>query len=121
MLRPLHRSCVSPGRSPGNLAPVFNSILEKAHLLCGAGVGALFTYDGTYFRALATRGFPERHNSVIRQPFRPTTYHLRLISGERYVQVPDMSAIELKEDDAAVLSTGRTNLRTGLGVTTSQG
>jgi hypothetical protein len=91
--------------SPGDLVPVFDAILEKAHTLCGAGVGALFTYDGTYFRTLATRGFPERHTNVIRQPFRPTSYHQPLISGERYIQFPDMSAIELKEGDEVVRST----------------
>jgi hypothetical protein len=44
--------------SPGNLAPVFDAMLEKAMHLCGAVFGSLAAWDGKYANVLAMRGFP---------------------------------------------------------------
>src|SRR6516162_1338636 len=80
--------------SPGDLTPVFDAILEKAHALCGVEHGALVTYDGEYFRLAADRGMPQWFTKTLRQPYRaaPSSSHERLLHGERYTQVADARA-----------------------------
>src|SRR6185437_5818135 len=84
--------------SPGNLAPVFEAILEKAHSLCGAAVGALTTFDGTYFRAVATRGYTAKHDALIRQPFLPNIHHQALLRGERLAHPVDVRAATFEDN-----------------------
>jgi adenylate cyclase len=79
--------------SPGDLAPVFNAILEKAHTLCGADHGALVGYDGEMFRAIATRGVSRTFDEYLRRgfPLFSGTFADQLMRGEP-VHILDLPA-----------------------------
>jgi PAS domain S-box-containing protein len=79
--------------SPGNLQPVFEAILEKAHRICGATIGSLFVYDGEFLRAMATHGWPEQFDALMRKHRRPTPLLQNLIKGERLFHIPDLRAM----------------------------
>jgi len=81
--------------SPGDLAPVFDAMLEKAMRLCEAAFGVLWTLDGDAYRAAALRGVPpEFAEFVVSQPRRPEpdTALGQLASGESFVHVADITS-----------------------------
>jgi GAF domain-containing protein/nitrogen-specific signal transduction histidine kinase len=88
--------------SPGDLMPVFDAILNKAHALCGATMGNLTIYKDGYLQVLATHGHPEEIASLLRQPYRPNPATQRLIDGERFHQIQDLRAIEISDPDWSV-------------------
>jgi hypothetical protein len=83
--------------SPGDLAPVFDAMLERATELCDATYGQLAVYDGEFFR------FVVRHHAapfVLQRPTRPlrpadgVTWP-RLVDGEPIVHIPDVADTDL--------------------------
>ena len=78
--------------SPGELAPVFEAMLEKAMRLCDVAFGFLTIYDGKSFRPAALRGVPpalaEYFTSGMDQP-RPGEAHSRLLAGEDLIHSID--------------------------------
>jgi signal transduction histidine kinase/putative methionine-R-sulfoxide reductase with GAF domain len=79
--------------SLGDLAPVFDAILEKAHSLCGAAKGALATFNGKHFQTVATRGVSEAFAQILRTPrvSEPGTPREQLLNGARLVHLTDGS------------------------------
>ena len=83
--------------SPGNLAPVFAAILEKATRLCGAKFGILWLYDGERFTVAATHAVPTALVEFVREPPPAAAWAslVDIVRGQNLVHVPDLSATQL--------------------------
>jgi class 3 adenylate cyclase len=80
--------------SPGNLAPVFDAMLEKAMSLCEASFGSLWTLDGDRFHPVAHRGLPARYAEYLRRDV-PTagtgTGRARLLAGDAFAHIANLA------------------------------
>jgi class 3 adenylate cyclase/putative methionine-R-sulfoxide reductase with GAF domain len=79
--------------SPGNLAAVFDAMLEKAMRVCGAAFGVLATNDGKTFRTAAMRGVSDayaRYRKDNPPAYGPGTGPMRIQAGEPVVHVVDL-------------------------------
>jgi GAF domain-containing protein len=101
--------------SPGDLAPVFDAILEKAHDLCGATLGSLRIIEGDYIRSVATRGHSASFAEELREgsPVTEAPITKPLLNGEPIVHIPDVAAVD---DPVARRSVERSGVRTALAV-----
>jgi two-component system, NtrC family, sensor kinase len=80
--------------SPGNLAPVFDVMLDKALGLCDAAFGVLWTHDGERGHAVAFRGAPPAFAEYLRRSPHPIGLggvHARLLAGEPLVHIEDIA------------------------------
>jgi class 3 adenylate cyclase len=78
--------------SPGDLAPVFDAILEKALSLCKAAHGHLSVYQDGYFHCAAAQGDPRFVEWFRRRPSYgpgPGTTMEKVVQGASVVQVAD--------------------------------
>jgi len=90
--------------SPGDLAPVFDAMLEKAMVLCGAAFGTLWTHDGELFHAAALCGVPNAYADFLaRGPVRPTGGARGvlggILNGSAFVHLSDAAAEEAYQGD----------------------
>src|SRR6516165_8336452 len=81
--------------SPGDLAPVWDAMLEKAMRLCDAAFGQMTVYDGTRFLTAAHRGLPPRFAEYAVTVEDWPGAHRRLAAGENVVQL-----LDAKDDEA---------------------
>jgi two-component system NtrC family sensor kinase len=77
--------------SPGQLAPVFDAMLERALRLCEAAFGSVWICNGGLFDTVATRNRPAALGELVRRGYRPGPDSAlgRLMAGERFVHVAD--------------------------------
>jgi adenylate cyclase len=89
--------------SPGDLAPVFEAMLEKAMRLSGAVHGTLTSYNGEHFRCVTSHNLPEALFELLREPRRaaPNSPQERLLNGESIVHIADMRAQAWEDNEVA--------------------
>ena len=110
--------------SPGDLEPVFASMLEKAIRVCEANFGNIYRWDGEAFYLLATKNTPQalaeyrRSASPVVRPA-PNTLFGRLAAARKLIHIPDLAADQLyseKMSPAVVAAVELGGVRTILAV-----
>jgi len=104
--------------SPGNLAPVFDAMLDKALRLSEAAFGILVAPDREGFRAVASRGIPPALADYLRPPFNvPAGSTMDELAGVLpVIQMSDIAADDRPAGDARRALTELGGARTGLAV-----
>jgi hypothetical protein len=82
--------------SPGDLEPVFKTMLAKAVRICDASFGNIFRWDGDALHLLAAHNVPSAFDDVRRRfPLRPSpgkNHPLgRMVATKTVVHVPDLA------------------------------
>ena len=108
--------------SPGDLEPVFGSMLENAARICDAKFGNLFRWDGAALHLVATYNTPPAFSQLrSRSPFRPNPENPigRLLATKAAVHVANLAAEKLyieKSDPNVVAAVELGGIRTFVAV-----
>ena len=101
--------------SPGDLTPVFESILDKALRLCEAAFGALATWDGEYFNRVATRGPwtdpAQRQYLEPRRKPAPGSFAERIRHGENIISTSDLTQSDAFNSSPGLQAAARYGMR----------
>jgi adenylate cyclase len=87
--------------SPGDLAPVFDAMLEKALRLCEAEIGTLWMAEGEKYRAVANRGAPQAYLEFLQKGPHP-----RPTSTGGIVHIADILQTEFYRDGHPLVRVG---------------
>jgi two-component system, NtrC family, sensor kinase len=79
--------------SPGDLAPIFDAILEKAHSLCGVTSGGLELFEGDLVRTVASRGLNERWEAWLRAGYKLTDLTRPIYQTGHHEHIPDLGKL----------------------------
>src|SRR6516162_8538673 len=107
--------------SPGDLEPVFSTMLENATRICDAKFGNVYLWDGEVLRLVATHNTPLAFAETRkRAPFRPNPGHpfSRMVVTKQVFHVPDVAALPAYQegDPQLVEAVELGGIRTSLGV-----
>src|SRR6516165_10742210 len=86
--------------SPGDLAPVFEAMLEKALRLCDANFGSVCARSGDRIERVASRGMPPEYLSAVPSfagaaILGPGNLLKLMLGGENLMSIPDLAEPEV--------------------------
>jgi GAF domain-containing protein/anti-sigma regulatory factor (Ser/Thr protein kinase) len=107
--------------TPGDLGPVFRTIIANATQLCEAKFGILFRYDSDGFRTVATHDVPSAYAEYFQRgpiPFAPDTNMGRMVRTKATAQDLDLAATPayLRGDDTPVKAVALGGIRSSFHV-----
>src|SRR3984885_4359953 len=107
--------------SPGDLQPVFATILENATRICEANFGNVYLWDGGAFYLVAAHNTPRAFaDTRMREPFRPNAGHpfRSLVDTKQVFHVADIMKLPIyREGDPQIVEAVELGkMRTCLGV-----